>query len=76
MPEAIDLSRPHTLYLPDEAATTALGTRIAPLLNAGDVIYLQGELGMGKSSLVRSSLLIPATVYVLEFSVSSISFLT
>ncbi|WP_303830726.1 tRNA (adenosine(37)-N6)-threonylcarbamoyltransferase complex ATPase subunit type 1 TsaE [Asticcacaulis taihuensis] len=54
MPEAIDLSRPHTLYLPDEAATTALGTRIAPLLKAGDVIYLQGELGMGKSSLVRA----------------------
>lgn len=54
MPEAIDLSRPHTLYLPDEAATTALGTRIAPLLKAGDVIYLQGELGMGKSSLARA----------------------
>lgn len=54
MPEILDLSQPHSLYLPDEAATTALGGRIAPWLKAGDVIYLQGELGMGKSSLARA----------------------
>ena len=50
----LDLSRPQTLYLPNETATIALGGRIAPLLKAGDVVYLQGELGMGKSSLARA----------------------
>ena len=54
MPEILDLSQPQTLHLSDEAATTALGGRIAPLLKAGDVVYLQGELGMGKSSLARA----------------------
>lgn len=32
----------------------ALGGRIAPQLKSGDVVYLLGELGMGKSSLARS----------------------
>ena len=54
MLEVLDLSQPHSLHLPDEAATTALGNRIAPQLKAGDVVYLQGELGMGKSSLARA----------------------
>ena len=54
MPESLDLSLPHSLYLPNEAATMALGGHIAPWLKAGDVIYLQGELGMGKSSLARA----------------------
>lgn len=54
MPEILDLSQPHSLHLPDETATIALGGRIAPLLKAGDVLYLQGELGMGKSSLARA----------------------
>jgi len=54
MPETLDISQPLTLFLPDEAATLALGNRIAPLLKAGDVVYLQGELGMGKSSLARA----------------------
>ena len=43
-----------TLHLPDEAATIELGHQIAPLLKAGDVLYLTGELGMGKSSLARA----------------------
>ncbi|MFT4074853.1 MAG: tRNA (adenosine(37)-N6)-threonylcarbamoyltransferase complex ATPase subunit type 1 TsaE [Asticcacaulis sp.] len=54
MPDLLDLSRPHSLHLPDEAATLALGGRIAPQLKGGDVVYLLGELGMGKSSLARS----------------------
>ena len=54
MPETLDISQPLTLFLPDEAATLALGSRIATLLKAGDVVYLQGELGMGKSSLARA----------------------
>lgn len=32
----------------------ALGAAIAPALRAGDVVYLHGELGMGKSTLARA----------------------
>lgn len=39
--------------LADEAATTALGRAIAPLLRAGDAVLLDGPLGMGKSTLAR-----------------------
>ena len=49
----LDLSQPQTLPLPDEAATTALGAAIAPQLRRGDVVYLTGTLGMGKSTLAR-----------------------
>jgi tRNA threonylcarbamoyladenosine biosynthesis protein TsaE len=49
----LDLSQPQTVPLPDEAATTALGAAIAPLLRRGDVVYLTGTLGMGKSTLAR-----------------------
>ncbi len=48
-----DLSQPHVIPLPDEAATTALGAAIAPHLRRGDVVYLTGDLGMGKSTLAR-----------------------
>lgn len=39
--------------LVDEAATTALGQAVAPLLRPGDAVLLEGPLGMGKSSLAR-----------------------
>jgi tRNA threonylcarbamoyladenosine biosynthesis protein TsaE len=42
-----------TLSLPDEAATTALGTRLAGAARPGDVIALFGDLGAGKSTLAR-----------------------
>ncbi len=51
--KGLDLSMPHALYLPDEAATMQLGALIAPQLQAGDVVYLSGDLGAGKSSLAR-----------------------
>ena len=41
------------IALPDEAATTALGARLAPLLRPGDAVMLSGPLGMGKSTLAR-----------------------
>ncbi len=50
---SLDLGQPHALYLPDEAATAALGALIAGQLKTSDVVYLHGELGMGKSSLAR-----------------------
>ncbi len=40
--------------LKDEAATASLGAALAPLLAAGDVVRLKGDLGAGKSTLARS----------------------
>lgn len=40
--------------LPDEAATAALGARIAARLRAGDVVALSGGLGAGKTTLARA----------------------
>jgi len=42
--------------LPDERATTALGRCAAGVLDGGQVIYLQGELGAGKTSFARALL--------------------
>jgi len=45
-----------TLELADEAATMALGARLAATLRPGMVVYLQGDLGAGKTTLVRGIL--------------------
>lgn len=45
-----------TLTLADPAATDALGARIAAGLQAGDSIALEGDLGAGKTTLVRAVL--------------------
>jgi tRNA threonylcarbamoyladenosine biosynthesis protein TsaE len=45
-----------TLSLPDEGATLALGARLSQVLAAGLVIYLDGDLGSGKTTLVRGVL--------------------
>jgi tRNA threonylcarbamoyladenosine biosynthesis protein TsaE len=47
---------PLRLELPGEAATLALGARLAPRLAPGMVIYLEGDLGAGKTTLVRGML--------------------
>jgi tRNA threonylcarbamoyladenosine biosynthesis protein TsaE len=57
VPESAALSLP----LADAAATDALATRLAPLLAAaaterGLVVYLEGGLGAGKTTLVRGLL--------------------
>jgi tRNA threonylcarbamoyladenosine biosynthesis protein TsaE len=42
--------------LPDESATLALGAALAPLVTPGLVVTLSGELGAGKTTLVRGLL--------------------
>jgi len=42
-----------TIPLPDAAATASLGVRLLDLLQAGDIVALRGDLGMGKTTLVR-----------------------
>jgi tRNA threonylcarbamoyladenosine biosynthesis protein TsaE len=43
-----------TLSLPGEAATAALGERLAAHARPGDVIALHGDLGAGKTTLARA----------------------
>ena len=40
--------------LPDEAATQALGRKLASVLRPGDAVCLTGPLGAGKSTLARA----------------------
>ena len=43
----------NSLFLPDLAATYALGIRLGQSLPAGSVLLLEGNLGSGKTSLVQ-----------------------
>lgn len=43
-------------HLPDEAATEVLGADIAKILRPGLIIFLSGDLGAGKTALVRATL--------------------
>ncbi|NWG86510.1 MAG: tRNA (adenosine(37)-N6)-threonylcarbamoyltransferase complex ATPase subunit type 1 TsaE [Hydrogenophilaceae bacterium] len=45
-----------TLPLPAEADTLALGARLAVVLRPGMTVYLSGDLGAGKTTLVRGLL--------------------
>jgi tRNA threonylcarbamoyladenosine biosynthesis protein TsaE len=44
------------VHLPDEAATRALGARLAREIAPGLALYLHGELGSGKTTLARGML--------------------
>jgi tRNA threonylcarbamoyladenosine biosynthesis protein TsaE len=43
-------------HLPDEAATLALGARLAQVLTPGLVVHLSGDLGAGKTTIARGVL--------------------
>jgi tRNA threonylcarbamoyladenosine biosynthesis protein TsaE len=45
-----------SLHLPDAAATEAAGGRLASTLSRGMIVSLSGELGTGKTTLVRGCL--------------------
>ena len=45
-----------SLHLPDAAATEAAGARLASTLFPGMIVSLSGELGTGKTTLVRGCL--------------------
>jgi tRNA threonylcarbamoyladenosine biosynthesis protein TsaE len=45
-----------TVHLPDERATLRLGTQLAAGVSPGLKIYLSGDLGAGKTTLVRGLL--------------------
>jgi tRNA threonylcarbamoyladenosine biosynthesis protein TsaE len=45
-----------TFHLPDEAATAALGASLAAAVAPGLVVWLDGDLGAGKTTLVRGLL--------------------
>lgn len=45
-----------TIDLPDAEATAALGAELAPTLRGGGQVHLSGELGAGKTTLVRALL--------------------
>ncbi len=46
----------HSVFLPDEAATLALGSRLARILEPGLFVALSGNLGSGKTTLARGIL--------------------
>ncbi|MEQ8746651.1 tRNA (adenosine(37)-N6)-threonylcarbamoyltransferase complex ATPase subunit type 1 TsaE [Pyruvatibacter sp.] len=52
MPGLVDVETAE-FVMADEAATQALGARLAALLEPGEIIALAGDLGAGKSTLAR-----------------------
>jgi tRNA threonylcarbamoyladenosine biosynthesis protein TsaE len=46
----------HTLQLPDESTTRRVAARFAQALVPGDIVWLNGDLGAGKTTFVRGML--------------------
>ena len=56
MPDDCRHGNARRIFLPDEAATTAFAARLAAVLKLGMTLYLCGDLGAGKTTLVRALL--------------------
>lgn len=54
-PSSVDKNSAFAI-LPDEAATEAFGARLAQALKGGALVFLHGQLGAGKTTLVRGLL--------------------
>jgi tRNA threonylcarbamoyladenosine biosynthesis protein TsaE len=74
---------PLTVHLVDASATQACGARLAPALRGGMIVTLRGELGTGKTTLVRGLLRArgitgavksPTYTLVEHYSISSLYF--
>lgn len=63
--------KPETVYSLSEEETEALGARLARSLRAGDLVLLEGDLGLGKTVFVRG---VAAELGVPPEDVSSPSF--
>jgi N-acetylmuramate 1-kinase len=50
----LDTAVPIRLHLADEEATRLLGDDLAAVLKPGDLVFLEGDLGAGKSTLARA----------------------
>ncbi len=50
------VSSPEVFEVADEAAMRSLGAALSKRLRAGDVVFFSGELGAGKTTLVRGIL--------------------
>jgi tRNA threonylcarbamoyladenosine biosynthesis protein TsaE len=50
------MNQRQTIFLPDEATTLALGAALASCAAPGLMVYLDGDLGAGKTTLVRGLL--------------------
>lgn len=53
---AVETGKAHWLHLPDEAATERLGGLLAANLKLAGIVFLTGQLGAGKTTLVRGIL--------------------
>lgn len=56
MLELGELSTASTIFLSDEIATEAIGKKLAAVVKSPCIIFLKGELGAGKTTIVRGFL--------------------
>lgn len=50
------MSNHFSRFLPDEAATLAVAAQLAPLLSGRELVFLEGDLGAGKTTFCRGLL--------------------